>query len=66
MKVECFRLGGTHLNKPVFLIFRVLPMAGPLLYCGEQMIITSKLTDEELIESIYRAASAYEKLENNT
>lgn len=30
------------------------------------MIITSKLTDEELIEYIYRAASSYEKLENNT
>lgn len=41
-------------------------MAGPLFCYGDQMVITSKLTDEELIESIYKAANAYEKLEDNT
>lgn len=66
MEVEGFQLGGTHLNKPVFIsICKGLAYAGPF-YIGENMIINPNLSDEKLLEAIYKAAAEYSKLINNS
>lgn len=65
MKVEGFRLGGRHLNKPVYTCrYEGLARARP--FCmGENMIINSKLSDKALLNAIYLAASKYKSLIGN-
>ena len=66
MKVEGFQLGGTHLNKPVYSSNVKVLREQDLFYMGKKMVINTKLSDNEFLKAIYKAAFEYSKLIGNS